>query len=70
MYCAHSLINIATCHGMSNLDFHPHLVPQLWQECLFLILALNMAILLTGFSISNNILYGNFLAQSIGGCNN
>jgi len=21
MYCAHSLINIATCHGMSNLGF-------------------------------------------------
>ncbi len=26
MYCAHSLINVATCHGMWNLGFHPHLV--------------------------------------------
>ncbi|WP_281388031.1 hypothetical protein [Atribacter laminatus] len=26
MYCAHSLINVATCHGMSNLCFRPHLV--------------------------------------------
>ncbi|QPM67016.1 hypothetical protein RT761_00204 [Atribacter laminatus] len=21
MYCAHSFINVATCHGMSNLGF-------------------------------------------------
>jgi hypothetical protein len=26
MYYAHSLINVATCHGMSNLGFHPHLM--------------------------------------------
>ena len=26
MYCAHSLIHVAACHGMSNLGFHPHLV--------------------------------------------
>ena len=26
MYCAHSLINVATCHGMSNLGYYYHLV--------------------------------------------
>jgi hypothetical protein len=26
MYCAHSLINVATYSGMSNPGFHPHLV--------------------------------------------
>ena len=32
MYCARSLINVATCHGMSNSWFSFHLVTHKWHK--------------------------------------
>ena len=26
------IFNVATCHGMSSMDFHPHMVPPKWHE--------------------------------------